>query len=82
LEERLPTVLRIGPYRFYFYPADGGEPPHVHVEREDSTVKYWLDPVRLEVSRGIARADLARTERLVRENKDLFLEAWYEYFGD
>jgi hypothetical protein len=28
----MPTVLRSGPYRFFFYSADRGEPPHVHVE--------------------------------------------------
>jgi hypothetical protein len=77
----LPTVLRIGPYRFYFYSADGWEPPHVHVEREDATAKYWLDPVRMEISRGFNRADLSRIERLVLENTDFLLEAWNEYFG-
>jgi len=31
----MPTVLQIGPYRFFFYAGDRDEPPHVHVERED-----------------------------------------------
>ncbi|MGH7393728.1 MAG: DUF4160 domain-containing protein, partial [Candidatus Rokuibacteriota bacterium] len=38
----MPTVLRSGPYRFFFYSGDGGEPPHIHVEREDNTAKFWL----------------------------------------
>lgn len=29
----MPTVLRVGPYRFFFYSGDGDEPRHVHVER-------------------------------------------------
>jgi len=29
-----------------------GEPPHVHVERENSVAKIWLDPVRLERNIG------------------------------
>jgi len=42
----MPTVLREGPYRFYFYASDGGEPPHVHVQRENMVAKFWLAPVR------------------------------------
>jgi hypothetical protein len=35
-------------------------PPHVHVEREEAAVKFWLDPVRLETSRGFARVEIRR----------------------
>src|SRR5262249_10497064 len=44
----MPTVLRDGPYRMFFYSADRGEPPHVHVVREAKEAKFWLNPVRLE----------------------------------
>lgn len=54
----LPTVLRLGPYRFFAYSADRDEPPHVHVEREGSGGKFWLEPVRLESSRGFGRVEL------------------------
>jgi hypothetical protein len=30
----MPTVLRNGPYRFFYFASDRDEPPHVHVERE------------------------------------------------
>ena len=43
----MPTVLRRGPYRFFFYSSDRAEPPHVHVERDENLAKFWLDPVRL-----------------------------------
>jgi Domain of unknown function (DUF4160) len=43
----MPTVLRNGPYRCYFYAGDREEPPHVHVERDATVAKFWLDPVRL-----------------------------------
>jgi hypothetical protein len=32
----MPTVLRSGPYRFFFYSGDAGEPSHVHIERDGS----------------------------------------------
>jgi hypothetical protein len=43
----MPTVLRIGPFRFFFYAGDGNEPAHVHVERDDGEAKFWLEPIRL-----------------------------------
>ena len=36
----MPTVLRVGPYRFFFYASDRDEPIHVHVERDDKVAKY------------------------------------------
>jgi len=78
----MPTVLRTGPYRFFFYSGDRDEPPHVHVERETNRGKFWLDPVRLAESGGFGRAEIRRVEALVRENAADLLRAWNEYFAD
>ena len=80
--DMLPTVFWSGPYRFFFYSADRDEPPHVHIEREKSGAKFWLNPVRIEGSRGFNRAEIRRIERLVADNAAFLLRAWYEYFGD
>jgi hypothetical protein len=32
----MPTVLRVGPYRFFFFSGDRDEPPHIHVERDEN----------------------------------------------
>ena len=76
----MPTVLRSGPYRFFFYASNGVEPPHVHVERESSRAKFWLSPVRLQESGGFARAEIRRLTALVEANQDLVLQAWNDYF--
>ena len=76
----MPTVLRSGPYRFFFYAGDGGEPPHVHVERGDAEAKFWLDPIRLERSRGFGRKEINRIRRLVEWNLQELLESWNEFF--
>lgn len=31
----MPTVLRIGPFRFFFYSNENNELPHIHVEDDD-----------------------------------------------
>lgn len=77
----MPTALRRGPYRIFFFAGDGREPPHVHVERDDATAKLWLEPVRLQSSAGFARAELVRIVRLVEEHRTELLEAWHDYFG-
>jgi hypothetical protein len=56
----MPTVLRVGPYRFFFYASDRAEPAHIHVEREDNRAKFWLDPVRLQEGGGYRAGELRR----------------------
>ena len=77
----MPTVLKSGPYRLYFYSSDGIEPPHVHVERDDSVAKFWIDPIRLASSRGFSRSELSEIERLVTMHRTQLLEAWRDFFG-
>ncbi len=76
----MPTVLRVGPFRFFFYAGDGGEPAHVHVERDDAEAKFWLDPVRLERSHGFSRKELNKIRALVEEHREELLESWDEFF--
>ena len=76
----MPTVLREGPYRFFFYAGDGEEPPHVHVERDARIAKFWLDPVRLEGSGGFGRAEIAEIHRRIAKNCERLMEAWHAYF--
>jgi hypothetical protein len=76
----MPTVLRVGPYRFFFYAGDRDEPPHVHVERDDKVAKFWLDPLRLQNNKGFARAKIGRIQKLLNEHQQALIEAWHDYF--
>jgi hypothetical protein len=78
----MPTILRIGPYRFFFYSSDRSEPAHIHVERDDMTAKFWLDPVRLDRSGGFRATEVGVVAALVREHRERLMEAWNDYFGD
>jgi len=77
----MPTTLRIGPYRFFFYAGDRDEPQHTHVERDNNTAKFWLDPVRLQNARGFGRNEINRIQRLVGENSEHLLRSWDEYYN-
>ena len=76
----MPTVLRAGPYRFFYYAGDGQEPAHVHIERDTKVAKYWLNPVFLQVAGGFSRVELARIEALVRQHEPHLKESWYAFF--
>jgi hypothetical protein len=77
-----PTILRSGPYRFFFFSNEAGEPPHVHVQRERMLAKFWLDPVSLARSTGFSPTELRRIQTIVAENVSVLLEAWNEHFTD
>ncbi len=76
----MPTILRRGPYRFFFYASDRDEPLHIHVECGDKVAKFWLRPVRLQKSGGFSRAEIARIQRMVAGSQEALSEAWNEYF--
>jgi hypothetical protein len=78
----MPTVLKIGPYRFFFFAGDRDEPPHIHIERDDKVAKFWLDPVRLQSSGGFSRSEIIRIQRVVGEHQIQLREAWNAYFHD
>jgi hypothetical protein len=77
----MPTVLRVGPYRFFFVSLDRGEPPHVHVRRENMVAKFWLDPVALQKTGGYGRSELNAIAATLEEHRVTLLESWYEFFG-
>jgi hypothetical protein len=78
----MPTVLRVGRYRFHFFSNEGNEPPHIHVKAGSDEAKYWLDPVALVANYGFNGRELSEIERLINEHKEKLLEAWNEYFSE
>jgi len=78
----MPTILRTGPYRFFFYAGDKDEPTHIHVERDDRIAKFWLDPVRLQSSGGFSRTEITKIHKIIDQNRSELMEAWNEYFTD
>jgi hypothetical protein len=77
----MPTVLRWQGHRFYFYSHEPNEPPHIHVDRSDSSAKFWLAPVALARNHGFGARELNVIRGKVIGERDRFLEAWNGYFG-
>jgi hypothetical protein len=78
----MPTIKGVaGPYRFYFYSFDCNEPKHVHVQREKSVCKFWLEPVALSKNYGFSPKELNVIRQIISSNRNTFLEAWNEHCG-
>ena len=79
----MPAIDDIpGPYRVFFYSFDCAEPIHVHVRRDRSTCKFWLDPLSLARNNGFSAHELNRIRRLIVDHRLRILEAWREHCGD
>jgi Domain of unknown function (DUF4160) len=63
----------------FFTSFDCAEPAHVHVEREDKTYKFWLEPLALARNQGFKSHELNEIRRLIRRHLLAILEAWYEH---
>jgi hypothetical protein len=78
----MPNVFKkpIDGYRFFFYSNEGGEPPHVHVQRAENVAKFWIDPLELESNEGFSSQQIAFIEKTIRARKTRILHAWNEHF--
>jgi hypothetical protein len=78
----MPTIKGVpGPYRFFFYSLDCNEPPHVHVERDRGTCKFWLEPATLAASHDFSPRELRRIRATILEYHQTMLEAWHGHCG-
>ena len=59
----MPTVLRVGRYRFHFFSNEGQEPSHIHVQAVDDQAKFWLEPKPFRGGCREKMADAAEAKR-------------------
>jgi hypothetical protein len=78
----MPTVLRWGSYRAFFYSNERGEPAHVHVRAGNKEAKFWLHDLTLAVNLGFPAHELGDIIRHLRLNRGQLLAAWNDYFGN
>lgn len=77
----MPTVLRIGNFRFHFYSDERSEPPHIHIATPEGECKFWLEPIRLAGNKGVAPYVIRAIEKLVFENKEFLKEKYHEHLN-
>ncbi len=76
-----PTILKIGPYRFFFNSREEIR-PHIHVSCQAGVAKFWLEPiVSLASYYRLSPRELRQIENIVREREDDFKSAWGQHFS-
>lgn len=76
----MPTILKIGPYRFYFFSREESR-IHIHVSCSDGEAKFWLEPeIELAINYKLSRMQIKQIEQLIEEHYDDFKNAWNNHF--
>jgi hypothetical protein len=76
----MPTISGIpGPYRFFFYSLNCREPPHIHVERDGRTCKWWLARLELARNAGLSVRELEQIRRIILKYHDRLMEEWHAH---
>ena len=75
----MPTVMWIGPFRFFFYSNERNEPAHVHVQRDRALAKFWLSPIALAKAKNFSAHELNALRRHIEDNAAAMQEAWNEH---
>jgi hypothetical protein len=76
----MPTVMRVDGFRFYFFSHEPNEPPHIHIDKGEATIKIWLDNVDVAKSRGFRAHEISGILAMTAKHQALLLEKWNEYF--
>ena len=78
----MPTIFRIGSFRFFFFSDEGNEPTHIHVQKDNCLAKFWITPkVELASSIRFSSIELRKIQKHIEENKSLIEEKWNEHFS-
>lgn len=77
----MPTVLRLGRFRFFFFSNESQEPAHIHVKAGENEAKFWLQTLELAANYGFNARELNQLHKLIQHHQADLLEAWDEYFG-
>ena len=76
----MPEIFRFAGIRFFFF-SNEHLPIYIHVKNSDGTAKFTVNPVQLIESKGMKNKELNTAEEMIRENEDLIVLRWKEYFG-
>lgn len=74
----MPTLLRVGPYRFFMVMFDCLERPHVHVRGGSlGEAKIWIAPsIGVASAWGYTPHELARIRVIVARNSEVLIDRW------
>lgn len=81
----MPTILVIAGWRIFFYSNEGTEPIHVHAEKADMEIKFWIDVDNFELEEAFSYRLSPQAKREIKkilyEHFDYIVNEWNKYFS-
>jgi len=81
----MPTILLIAGWRIYFYANESFEPIHVHAEKAEMEIKFWIDVDNFELSEATSFNCTAQAKReikkIIYEHFDYIVSEWNKFFS-
>jgi hypothetical protein len=76
----LPTILKIGNLRFFFFSREETR-MHIHINSPEGEAKFWLEPqIELALNKKFSEQKLNEIEKIIVEYENEFKSKWTEYF--
>ncbi len=75
----MPNVFEDDSHRFYFFSNETAEQPRVHVDRDNVSATFALQPVALITNSGYNPEELRRLETFLFENQQRLREKWNRF---
>ena len=50
----MPTILVIAGWRIFFYSNESHEPIHIHAEKANMEIKFWIDIENFEIQEAFS----------------------------
>ena len=75
----MPTIFIENGYRVSFYSYDLGERVHVHVFKNGSECKVWMDDLTIAFNRGFRAHDVAEIRRMLSGRRTEIVAKWQEH---
>jgi hypothetical protein len=77
----MPLLLRLKGYRFNFCSQELDEPPHVYVDKDGKSAKFWIESISVVRNSHFTQRELREIGRIISVNRLEFLRSWNAYFG-
>jgi hypothetical protein len=79
----MPTILLIHGWRFFFYANERHEPIHIHCQKAEAEVEYWIDvagfAIREAYSYNMSPADERTVRRIIFDHFDYVVSEWNRF---
>ncbi len=79
----MPTILYINGWRIFFYSNENNEPIHVHAQKGDTEVKYWIKETAYDIeeanSYNLSAKDRREIRKLLFDHFEYIISKWDEF---